>query len=527
VTATVRDALTNPTPGITVRFTVTGAVNTSGQCTTDAAGQCDFTYTGPNAPGVDAITAFADTNNDGDQDAGEPGGAAEKTWAPGAPAALTLEPAADTNPAGTSHTVTATVRDALTNPTPGITVRFTVTGAVNTSGQCTTDANGQCSFTYAGPNAPGADAIHAFADTDGDNTQDPGEPFGDATKTWTPAAPATLALEPAADTNPVGTEHCVTATVRDAFANPTPGITVRFSVTGANNASGSTTTNASGQAAFCYTGAAVGEDAITAYADTDNDSTQDLGEPAGAATKTWTPGPPTTLTLEPATATNTVGTTHCVTATVEDAFGNPVPGVTVRFSVPTSVATFANPSSGSATTNASGEATFCYSASLPGEDAITAYADTDNDSTQDAGEPTGAATKTWTPPPSTAFCEVKITQGGWIVALNGDRASFGGNAKVDKDGNVQGSENYQDHGPAQSRHVKSIEVVATTCSDDLTSASIFGTATIDGSGTFVFRIDVTDQGEPGTNDSYGIMLSDGYVSGQQQLQGGNVQIHKN
>jgi len=28
------------------------------------------------------------------------------------------------------------------------------------------------------------------------------------------------------------------------------------------------------------------------------------------------------------------------------------------------------------------------------------------------------------------------------------------------------------------------------------------------------------------NDSYGILLSTGYVSGQHQLQGGNVQIHK-
>jgi hypothetical protein len=240
------------------------------------------------------------------------------------------------------------------------------------------------------------------------------------------------------------------------------------------------------------------------------------------------PGAPATLTLEPAADTNTVGTTHCVTATVRDAAGNPVPGVTVRFSVPTSVATFADPSSGSATTNASGQATFCFSASLPGVDAIHAYADTDNDNMQDAGEPFGDATKTWTPPPSTAFCEVTITQGGWIVANNGDRASFGGNAKVSADGSsVQGQQQYQDHGPAQPLNVHSIELTATTCSDDLTSASIFGTATIDGSGMHVFRIDVMDMGTPGTNDTYGIMLDTGYASGQKQLQGGNVQIHKN
>ena len=238
-------------------------------------------------------------------------------------------------------------------------------------------------------------------------------------------------------------------------------------------------------------------------------------------------GEPNRLTLTPATATNTVGDEHCVTATVTDFFGNPVSGVTVRFSVPTYVATSANPSSGSDVTDANGEATFCYSASLPGEDMIHAYADTNNNGTQNADEPFGDATKTWILPLNTAFCEVTITQGGWIIANNGDRANFGGNAKVAADGStVQGQEEYQDQGPAQPRNVHSIELLATTCSNDMTSATIFGTATKNGSGMFVFRIDVTDMGSPGTNDSYGIILSDGYVSGQKQLQGGNVTIHK-
>jgi hypothetical protein len=239
------------------------------------------------------------------------------------------------------------------------------------------------------------------------------------------------------------------------------------------------------------------------------------------------PGAPATLTLSPAAATNTVGATHCVTATVEDAAGNPVPNVTVRFSVPTAVATHASPASGSATTNASGQASFCYSASLPGQDAIHAFADTNGNTTQDAGEPFGDATKTWTPPASTAFCEVTITNGGWIMADNGDRANFGGSAKVSADGSsVQGQEEYQDQGPAQPLNVHSISLTATTCSNDLKNATIFGTATIDGSGTHVFRIDVTDMGSPGTNDSYGIILDTGYASGQKQLQGGNVTIHK-
>jgi uncharacterized protein (DUF2141 family) len=441
------------------------------------------------------------------------------------PATLTLDPPADTNPVGTPHTVTATVRDADDNPVSGVTVRFTVTGANSASGSDTTDANGVATFTYTGTTV-GLDTISAFADTDGDGTQDPGEPSGIATKTWTPGAPATLTLDPPADTNPVGTPHTATATVRDAGGNPAPGVTVRFSASGANSASGSDTTDANGEATFTYTGTTAGLDTISAFADSDNDGTQDPGEPSGIATKTWTPGAPATLTLDPPADVNTVGETHCVTATVRDAFGNPVPGVTVRFSVPTAVATAASPSSGSDVTDANGEATFCYSAALPGEDVIHAFADTDEDGMQDADEPFGAATKTWTLPPSTELCEVKVTQGGWIVAANGDHANFGGNARVREDGSVDGHENYQDHGPAQPRHVQSIEVTAVTCSDDLTMATIFGRATVDGAGDFVFRIDVTDLGEPGSNDTYGITMSDGYASGQQRLEGGNVQIHK-
>jgi len=257
------------------------------------------------------------------------------------------------------------------------------------------------------------------------------------------------------------------------------------------------------------------------------DTSYDGGASDAFVTKLLPVGTPATLTLAPPTATNTVGTQHCVTATVKDAAGNPVPGVAVQFSVPTYVATHASPSSGSATTDNNGEAVFCYSASLPGEDTIKAYADTNGNSMQDAGEPIAVATKTWTVPASTAFCEVAITNGGWIIATNGDQASFGGDAKVSADGtSIQGQEQYQDHGPVQPFNMHSINLTATTCSSDLKQATIFGTATIDGSGNYVFRIDVTDNGQSGANDSYGLILSNGYASGQQTLQGGNVTIHK-
>jgi hypothetical protein len=112
------------------------------------------------------------------------------------------------------------VRDATVQPVAGVTVRFSVTGAVTTGGSCATDAAGTCGFTYQGPQQPGNDLISAYADSDDDNVQDAGEPFAEATKVWAPRPPATLTLEPAAAENPVGTSHTVTATVRDAAAQP-------------------------------------------------------------------------------------------------------------------------------------------------------------------------------------------------------------------------------------------------------------------------------------------------------------------
>jgi hypothetical protein len=231
--------------------------------------------------------------------------------------------------------------------------------------------------------------------------------------------------------------------------------------------------------------------------------------------------PPTTLTLDPPTAINDVETQHCVTATVEDASGNPVPDLTVRFTVTGSVNT-----SESATTDANGQATFCYQGPLlPGMDVITAFADTDNDNTQDPGEPMGAATKTWMLPVTTPLCEITITNGGLITALNGDKASFGGNAKSDAAGNTQGQEEYQDHGPAQPLNVHSINVLAIVCDGLGQEASIYGQATIGGAGSFFYRIKVKDLGEAGVaQDTYWILLQSGYNSGEQLLEGGNVQI---
>jgi hypothetical protein len=248
------------------------------------------------------------------------------------------------------------------------------------------------------------------------------------------------------------------------------------------------------------------------------DTTHHVGSSDVFVTKIGTSitGLPATITLNPPTATNPVDSQHCVTATVQDASQNPVANVVVRFRVNGSVNT-----SGSATTDSSGEATFCYvGPPLPGADTINAYADTDNDNVQDSSEPGGVAEKTWILPTTTPLCE--ISNGGWIIAENGDRATFGGNAKANESGETRGQQQYQDHGPVQSLKVQSINVLAIVC-DGSTRASIFGQATIEGSGLLNYRINVQDLGKG--PDTYQLLM-DGYNSGEQILRGGNIQIRR-
>jgi hypothetical protein len=118
----------------------------------------------------------------------------------GVPATLTVTPATATTLVNTQHCVSATVVDALGNPTPGITVQFSVTGSVTTSGTATTDTNGLPTFCYTGPLFPGTDTITAYADTNTNTTQDADEPSDGATNTWVlpPTTPPSVTINQAA-----------------------------------------------------------------------------------------------------------------------------------------------------------------------------------------------------------------------------------------------------------------------------------------------------------------------------------------
>ncbi|KAF5428323.1 MAG: hypothetical protein C5S41_00360, partial [Candidatus Methanomarinus sp.] len=81
---------------------------------------------------------------------------------------IALTPPSDENEVDEDHTVTAELTDLLGNPKPGILVSFSVisgpnagtTGTCNPA-DCTTDANGEVSFTYTGDGGVGTDKIQA------------------------------------------------------------------------------------------------------------------------------------------------------------------------------------------------------------------------------------------------------------------------------------------------------------------------------------------------------------------------------
>lgn len=217
---------------------------------------------------------------------------------------------------------------------------------------------------------------------------------------------------------------------------------------------------------------------------------------------------PTNLTLSPAMATNTVGTTHTVTATLTDANGNPSEGVLIRFTVTGSVST-----TGTCTTNAAGQCSFTYTGpSFPGADLINAFADTNRNGIND-GEPAAAASKAWVVPSSTRG---HVTGGGQILVA-GNAVTFGFTAK--SNGGLKGRCTVVDRETKQV--IRCLDVTALSRFGN--QATIYGNATVDGVPT-TYQIHVVDNGEPGTGvDTFSITTASGY-SASGTLTSGNIQV---
>ncbi len=96
------------------------------------------------------------------------------------PGSLTLTPASAKNPVGTSHTVTATVRNTDGTPKSGATVSFSVTSGPGkgAAGNRVTNASGKATFTWTNNGTPGTDTVQASFTNGGTTFTDT------ATKTW-------------------------------------------------------------------------------------------------------------------------------------------------------------------------------------------------------------------------------------------------------------------------------------------------------------------------------------------------------
>ena len=122
-----------------------------------------------------------------------------------------------------------------------------------------------------------------------------------------------IVLTPSSDTNPVGTDHTVTATVAGT-GNPVPDLTITFNVVSGPNAGAtdSDMTDSNGQAVFTYTSnGSPGTDEITASFLNE----QGVEVTSNTVTKIWTTVTPTASPTVTPTASPTVTPTASPTVT--------------------------------------------------------------------------------------------------------------------------------------------------------------------------------------------------------------------
>jgi len=117
-----------------------------------------------------------------------------------------------------------------------------------------------------------------------------------------------------------------------------------------------------------------------------------------------------------------------------------------------------------------------------------------------------------------------VTGGGWITN-SGQKANFGFNAKYKNDGTLQGEFTMLDRVSGKPVQIKATSLEWLVVRSDMKSASFAGKAQVDGQGSYDFRVDIVDNGEPGKSDTFKVSVSNGY-SAEGTLDGGNIQVHK-
>jgi adhesin/invasin len=179
-------------------------------------------------------------------------------------------------------------------------------------------------------------------------------------------AAATLTLSVAPSTVGVGVDADLTAALVDPYDNPVAGTAITF--TAANLGGGgidpaTAATDAAGEAAAIISSTVLGPQLITAT----------TGSLTATTWITFTAGPPAVVALEIVPPTVAVGSSAAMTATVTDAYGNPVVGADVAFGSDDDLGG-GTISPASDATGAGGRATSAISSTVSGVKTVTAGA---------------------------------------------------------------------------------------------------------------------------------------------------------
>ena len=215
------------------------------------------------------------------------------------------------------------------------------------------------------------------------------------------------------------------------------------------------------------------------------------------------PPQPTTLTLSPSSAVNTLDQPHTVTATLTDQYGSPIGDYAVLFTLGG-----ASSGSGGCVTDVLGQCQYTFSAPpLPGLITIAACADAFGDGACEADSPTAAATKSYVLPASTAG---KATGDGRIgkvtisFTAKSDTSTLAGTCKI----------------VSSTVTAKCLDVIAYVQAGNV--ATFYGHATVDGVDT-LYRIQVVDASKPGAGDVFTFTTATGYSIGG-TLTEGNLKV---
>ncbi|MDR9372337.1 invasin domain 3-containing protein, partial [Conexibacter sp. JD483] len=299
-TVTIRDA--GGAPAIGEQVTIAGSGGQAvGAVTDNGDGTYTATVTASTRAGSSTVTATAGPLSDSR--------ALSQVHGPAASVRLALDPAAIVADGSATTTATATVADAYGNAVPGETVSI-VSDGLQTVGAVADNGDGSYDATVTATARSGSATIRATVGAISDS----------ATLTQTPGAPAQVVLALDDDTLVANGTAATTATttVTDAHGNGVPGEEV-WITSAAGPAVGAVSDHADGT----YTATVTASTGAGAF---------EIGAATGAldadpVTLRQVAGPATELALTLAQPELLVGTgTTTATATLADAFGNPVAG---------------------------------------------------------------------------------------------------------------------------------------------------------------------------------------------------------